>query len=107
MKHTLKQSIEIVKYLNKELESYYYSVGLTGSTLFHGYSKDDIDIIIYPLKTLVNNYPTKLILNILEGLFQGKASDRTVFHEEDTKIVYKIIGLYKNKEVTLDFFFLS
>lgn len=47
---TLEQAVSFCQELRARVEPIGFSVGLTGSCLYRGTSRKDIDVILYPLK---------------------------------------------------------
>lgn len=52
---TLDEGLELIRKLVDPLKNVGYSIGVTGSVLIRGSSNDDIDLLVYPLSTSIQN----------------------------------------------------
>ena len=105
--YNLNKALPLLESFKVWLEPLNYCCGLTGSVLFQNYSTNDIDIIVYPLKTTVSRaQPESLMQMISDSKLFGnvKHTMQVDYHEADEKTVY---FLANDKNQRFNFFFLE
>lgn len=103
MKSTLKSALNYISILQPLALANGYSLGLTGSCLFHGESDKDIDIIVYPYKTGQEDRAGLDEALIKEGFNKERVCDHSNPRYFDNKHVEE----WSHKFQRIDFLFLS
>ncbi len=99
---TLKEGIELARKFEAAIIPVGYHCALGGSVLHRGWSGKDLDIFVYPHKSVAgknSRYPAKNALTVLGVSFCKNSAS----HHDDEKLV--IAGSFEGKRI--DFFFLS
>jgi hypothetical protein len=102
-----QQAIDICNEIEAKLAPIGYHCGLTGSTLYRGYSEKDIDIIIYPHQ-VSSELPMQVVLDAI-----GAQTDMypSTSNYEPSKIVPsttdKLVVVSDYNGIRIDFFFLK
>ena len=106
---TLGSAVDFCRFIQPLIREGGYHCGLTGSSLIHGESTKDVDILIYPHDKSVTSFIGATM--ILEGhcgiqglrkCLAGKSEEELAKYPDDKDIW---IGDYKGKRV--DFFFVQ
>ena len=102
---TLEQGLEFARQLEVKIKriSSHYHVGLTGSTLYKGESKKDLDIILYPHKSTQKDrkYLDKVLIEFGLKFVSDRTETYAVYGNDKEVVQYS----YKGKRV--DIFFLE
>lgn len=103
MKYSITDGQQICKKLCSFLEPLNFCCGLTGSALFNCVSDNDIDIIIYPLKTEEPFISDELLMEKLKVFLDATNYNQINYHEKDKKHVWY---MKLSNETVLNFFIL-
>lgn len=99
---TQQEALELIRTLDPIAAKCGYHIGLCGSVLHHGASDDDLDLVLFPLKT--SKFDWHMFQASLNVCGFSDWEDRTPYHEpEDTKRV--LASLWRGKRI--DWFLLQ
>lgn len=101
MKYSITEGQRICKKLGSFIEPLNFCCGLTGSVLFDCASDNDIDIIIYPLKTEEPLMSDELLMEKLKVFLGATNYNQVTYHEKDKKRVWY---MKLSNETVLNFF---
>lgn len=105
---TLEEAIKVAREIEEKLKEIGYHCGLTGSTLYKGESRKDIDIIVYPHDSEKQKTLDEILEHLAVNDDRHYPSQRFFIPSEITpSTTDKLVIVTMFKGIRVDLFFLT